>query len=463
MEEKNNQQFWIKNIRAIVIFIFIAVFLWLASQNFSLSGKFETEYDFSKPSAFVSHLMPPIRTGQIQEYNGIYFQEILYDPVYFDVKVPYGDFKKAKLTLEYENEAQELVQAGIMANEQVWQFQIKPVENLALDNLINSNNWELINENGMILLQKEKEYSSIDEFINNLPDFNQIAVYNYKLDQEYIIEGYTPVVRYWEINKVLQGAHEFYTYIKDEELNFAFDFEDTNSDQQDDIIITLFKGTEKVNEVKITDDFSSGIKEAALLEKNLKEGAYKIEIKASENILIKQIRTRQRYLTFIDKINLAPGQNSTTVYTNGNRLSFQTTHIEGLQAITVDGQPTELKEVHEQYIKEYKDGIKQIYIPKNDIKVATDGLFVFDPIEYFNPEVTNYSSVIDMDKRGIQYIIAQYHSPLIEKGWKQGVAEFDLSWIKPVDRKYKFIISAPGLSQNNNILKLSNIKLEFSR
>jgi len=462
---KEKQIFWKKNAKAVVVFFFIAVFLWLMNMNLALSGKFTAEYDFSKPSTFISHIMPPGRASEIKSDNGEFYQELIGEPVYFEVKAPYGGFATADLTIVYENENQAEIKAGIVVNDDPLQFKLQPIENKALDNMLNDNNWSKVSFEDIIVLQRENIYNSIDEFFMSMPKINEIAIYNYPLEMEYEMEEYTAKKGGVEINQILKGSHEMYTYLNDEILDFSFLVEDTDKSKKDNIDIRLYRNGKRVNQMHIEDDQEAIEKEIFFKsDENLPKGVYKVEIIASSNILINNITTSQDYLAFIDKLYLAGiDQDPASIYTNGNLVAFQTSHVEGLQTLQADDQELMLEKVHEQYLLQLNDGLKEIKVEKNDIQIATDGLFVFSQDQYFNPEITTFSEYVNLNQRGINYILAQYQSPAISDNIKQATVQIDLTGVKQKERKYKFMISAPGLSQKGNIIKVKEIRVEFNR
>ena len=73
-------------IRIILIFLPILAFVFLVNKNFALSGKTETVYNFDKNNHIVSILKPSGRALAIEKnINNDYFQQIIIDPVYFDL------------------------------------------------------------------------------------------------------------------------------------------------------------------------------------------------------------------------------------------------------------------------------------------------------------------------------------------------------------------------------------------
>jgi hypothetical protein len=214
----------------IAILFYIILFISLIYRNFVFEGHLVVEYDFENESPFISLLKPRGRVDQTiyTDENNDYYQKILIDPVYFDVKLP-RQFDTAKVSIQYKNPYEPILELGIAPGEDSPYFYLQPMENKLIDHLMYAKNWYKIRENKTILLQNEPKYTSIKDFKNNIPQDKKTGIYNYDLPVKYSIENYTPTQEGLEINKSLRGSHQFYTYVgPDENLDFKFNFQDSN-------------------------------------------------------------------------------------------------------------------------------------------------------------------------------------------------------------------------------------------
>ena len=227
---------------------------WLLFMAIVPSGKISYVYDFTKPNYFIGKLTPQERVEKIRDGQ----QKIIGNPVYFSLHTP-RRFNKAKLTLKYKETefpngksasgvTLPIIEAGILANKTIWQYDLKPMENKIIDQLAMS--WNTVQESEVILLQRENRYKTINEFLSNLPLRNEIALYSYELKDDYIIEGYEPRELSFEYQPkelssehselssfyALRGAYQFYTYIKNEDLDFIFNFIDINKNRDSEPI-----------------------------------------------------------------------------------------------------------------------------------------------------------------------------------------------------------------------------------
>ena len=107
--------------------------------------------------------------------------------------------------------------------------------------LIDESDWNRIDEDGLVLLQREKTYGSIKDFFANPPSRDDVAVYRTNLDIPYRQDDYQPTSATQTIDVSLRGHHEFKTYIKDETLFFTFSYMDMNRDEGEDVVqVTIF-------------------------------------------------------------------------------------------------------------------------------------------------------------------------------------------------------------------------------
>jgi len=205
----------------------------------------------------------------------------------------------------------------------------------------------------------------------------------------------------------------------------------------------------------------------------LTEGVYKVILDCEDEIFFRQIKTKQRYLTFIDRLYLVDspeysdglvGLNykPTVVYSAMPRLGFFTAHPEGLQHVGINKEVIEVKETHQNYYLTPQKVPSIIYVEKNDLKIFGRGLLALSEDTYFNPEIYNLRDLTELNS--INYLITDYHTPQsIEDGWKRNTVKFNLSNAKIINRKLKFVISATELNSLHDKIPIKEIKVSFSK
>lgn len=190
--------------------MFIFLFCFLFYKDFVPSGKMTIVNDFKNKSQLVSDLYPDIRIRKIErDEAGEFYQTMFIDPVYFEI-IPPRTFRKVKVVIRYKNENQSLFQYGVKRGKEGWAFDFRTLEFQKIDKL----SWPKLQAGNLILLEKRKEYESIENFLLTPPTRGRIAQFNYSLETaspddylltvlntktdldhvSYIIANYTPPV-----------------------------------------------------------------------------------------------------------------------------------------------------------------------------------------------------------------------------------------------------------------------------
>ncbi|HAH04090.1 MAG: hypothetical protein UV78_C0011G0010 [Parcubacteria group bacterium GW2011_GWA2_43_17] len=458
--------------------IIIAPFLvlgWLIKKDLVTDGQVEFVYDFRQDSPAITNLFPANRLSSVYRdtANDFFWQEVNAEPVYFETRLP-QTFDRATVEITYQNKNLPLVQVGLQTlGETAWNYDFKPLENQLVDQL----SWSKIEDQRGSLWQRQKKYLSFDQFIDDLDNLSNFAAYNYPVNRKFILTGYQPGNKKTVFNKTLRGYHSFYTYIKNEDLDFTFYIQDINrSEGPDYLTVKIYSDKNlKVYEQKVNDDgfinkFDPASPEQAIkvLVPGLPEGAYRVVLDCEDEMFFRQIETKQRYLTFIDRLYLVDNPEyddgftdllykPTAVYSTMPRLGFFTAHPAGLQHVGVNKEVVEIKETHRDYYLTPKKVPALIYVEKNDLKIFGRGLMALAEDMYFNPEIYDLRDLTELS--AIDYLVTDYHTPTEVQGWKTGQVKFDLSNASISNRKLRFVISAPELSNQSAAIPLKEIRI----
>lgn len=457
---------------------------------------------------------PAINLGVKQANDAFYLQPLAFEhpvlenlPDYWD-KIQEGDlvlWQKNKEYLKEEQSKQKTFEAikkeldgwkaeelkklvgefGFNPSNQVKKNEVEP-KKLSIDEEYNQKLAKLTEEN-KVAERPKPAFSSLSDFLSNLPAQEKIVRYNFSLTKYLQLADYKK--NYWtiEINKSLRGKHEIYTYVgQDEDLNFTFIIQDINRHAGEDIFkVTVFNNQdEKVKEISLSDDGGVDASGKASPERTLQvliegipHGLYRLVIDAPDDIFIKKIVTFQHLFAFKGNLYLTDNEEykdilgdkksePTTVYTNSTAIkaitshpaSFQTLQV-GLANLTID------KLLIPKEVTDLK-GITSIISPENDVYLEGDGLFafsqnqlnmIFDPVANLD-EVTNIG---DYD-----YIIASYPQAKKEGDWsvaKTQVTTPKLYFHKNQDLTASFIFDLPGLPENKRILKIKEVDVTFEK
>ncbi|HCC22267.1 TPA: hypothetical protein DEP86_02600, partial [Candidatus Uhrbacteria bacterium] len=149
---------WIVRFAAVVVVgaIFVHVVFTAASPN----GYLTVTTDLKSPSAFISDPKPMDR---LYLDEGSPFR-LIGSPVYLDLKPP-SPFETVTVRAEYINHGQPLVEIGALSNRLDGQYDMRSVENRLVDSL----SWSRLSSGRMSLLQRNKTYVTLDDFLTNPP------------------------------------------------------------------------------------------------------------------------------------------------------------------------------------------------------------------------------------------------------------------------------------------------------
>ena len=480
---------------------------WLFYMKIVPSGKISYVYDFKKPSRFINKLSPEDRvepssaSSSVEATDGKkatedklksnYSQKIIGDPIYFSLFTP-RRFNKAKLILKYrqkQNNNIPIIEAGVLADKTIWRYDLQPIENQIIDKLALT--WNVIEENGLILLQRDKKYNSIEEFLKDMPDKNEVALYNTYVNTHETNELKTNKTEVEadrglaskipeakplsaSVSASLRGPYQFYAYVKSRNLNFDFTFIDLNENKdKDPIELRLYYDNKLVNKKYLDDDIKNEISEEKKINfqtADLQNGIYKIELYVNDDIITEQIITKQE-ISFIHKIWIAKqklDENNLIIYTDSDELRVVTTNPDSLQTIKIDGLDLEINKTYKQFhaLINGNDQNSEIKLQKSDIILAGNGVFSFNKDSLINPvfKKVDANLKIDAENNKINYILAKYNAPTEHNGWKTSFAEFDLTKAYQENGKYNFLISIPGLRADDDIddwVKIDEIKVEL--
>lgn len=466
----------VRLIQVIVILIPGGLFLWLVNIATVPSGVFETERVVNESSPYLDRLLPDARVeAPFEEADGDWAQKIIGDPVFFFVH-PQRSFDSLTVEYRFKNKNTPIVEAGLLADAATGAYQLEPLQNLIIDN----STWNKISVDRTILLQRQKKYDSLDDFLTNPPVKSEIATYHYDLAEPYRLFDYAPSSEIKTTEVSLRGSHEFYTYIKNETLNFSFVFTDMNRQVGEDwvdIVVINEKGQPVAEERAYDDDNTSDDNSPSwpqtleVAVANLPEGVYKVQAKATEDIFFRAISTTQQKMAFLNQVWLADevgfrdNPSSVMFWTEGKNLKLSTRHATGAQTVSVGRGTVAITEPYLEYAYAPPEaGVVAVRVPAaEDLFVRADGHFAFSYLQYFNPDPVRLTAETDLDRAGVNYIIAEYISPEHDGEWLVARAGFSTANLPFTNQTWKLALSAPTVDQFDRDFLVHSIKATFVR
>jgi hypothetical protein len=403
-----------------------------------------------------------------------------------DVDVP-RSFDAVDVTVEYDNPDHPFVEFGVVTSQEPWAVALYPMENRIIDEALLT--WDRKERaDGLIVLQRSPTYESVDAFVDHPPTDMAVGIYQYTLTPEYHDANYTPQEGQVVIDRLLRGRHTFITYIKDETLHAEFDLRDMNREFNDDTVTArVYHADELIVEQILADD---GVTSAtgALSEKRtltidltgLPEAAYRIELIATDDIVIEQLRTAQHkfvvqnhlfvinneeYRSAFPEINT----DATTVSVSAEKLTVHSDHATGVQEITIGEEQLAIAKTSAPHIwvrpqESDVPAYRRLTTPKNDVIVDTKGFFAFTEDSFFDPnygiEQMNETTTLD-ELDAILY--RNYDSPIVTHGTAVQTQHIALEGVSGDRKHLLFVLSAPGIDREHRMLTVRSVKFTFTR
>jgi hypothetical protein len=443
----------------VLLLILVMFLLYMAIVPF---GEISYIQDFDSNNFFIQKLGP---NDRIQKQDGLV--RIIGDPVYFSLRTP-RRFNQVNLSYKFRTNIDEaIIETGPLVDKTIWRHQLKPINNSIINTLIDSGNAS--KNNNLLFWQKEKKYSSINEFLSVPPPNNEIALYYYSWPNEFVLIDYASSTEDLVIDYPLRGAYQFYTYVNTETLDFEFIFSDLNQNQDNDKIELILSYDGEILDLRSLDDEgkeNNKVEERGEIDlkiPNLPSGLYKIELKVSNDIVTKKITSKQNKLSFINKIELLRDNGVyIKMYTDSRSIQATTMYPDRLQSIQVGSSSLELAETYRQYQIFAQDNISEVVLEKDGIILSGNGVWAFNEKSLFNPNFKKVDK--DLDIINTDYILASYEVPVKEGDWQRGEQTFDLRQAYRENGAYQFVISIPGLRADDEFedwVEIGEIKVDL--
>jgi hypothetical protein len=468
-------------VRAAAALVAVATLGYVTSKALVLDGRLSVTTDFATPAPFVSEpkpsgrLAPPEKDG-----SGKVSSQFVADPLYIDLTPP-GRFDTIAMSVRYENAGQPVIELGALGSAIDEQYAHRPAENRLLDAL----SWSRVSSGELTLLQRNRRYASIDEFLREPPDRTTVATYHAKASFPYVLPDYAPSGVMHEREVSLRGHHRLYAYVKDEPLALTLQLQDMNRQLgADPVVLSVYRDgdDEPVTRTVLEDDGntqddqkSSKLRAISVSVPAPASGLYEIEFTANPDVFIRRIATRQRKLVFAGKLYLgdhvgySDRTDPITVNALGQLLIMRTPHAESGQSVSVGGAKTTLDQPNLRYKVDLGEraGFVPVVVPKRDVLLETDGVFALDRESAFDPfpmSIEWHTTAADLDSRGIDYVLTSYEPPADDDGLKSVEARFDERELaKTKEGAFRFVITAPGIGDLHNDVRIASVTFDMRR
>ena len=418
--------------------------------------------NFSKYNYFISEFSPRERIEKDSE--GL-LRLLVAEPVYFYLRPP-RSFETVSVTVSYKNPAP-LMELGICREKNSWNFERQPLYFKKLEELVH--NQHVLQENGLLLWQREKKYSSITEFINNPPKRESIALYNYSLPSSIGIPDYKlyDVPKEYEVG--LRGAYSFLTYSTGEPLDMTFSLLNEDVDHEQPVIFsvydsqgsTVFTETISLNQKTVNQPI---VIEKQVVTNQLTMGTYRVEIKTSDNVITSKIKTMQSRLAFLNRLSFTKdSRRNFVIFSDATNLQAQTLDPQSVQTITINNDQLHISETYKQFsiiLQDQTRLVKEIKLEHDNVVLAGDGVFSFSPTEIINPLPRQFTNKTDLEKSDIDFVLAKYEVLGLSGPFSRTV-HFDINPTCLDGKGIPFMIAAPEMNPEKPI-EVSTLAVTFT-
>jgi hypothetical protein len=452
------------------------LFFVLAWQYFAPTGTRTINYTMGETSPYVQRLLPDTRVSELREQAGDQYLTLLDEPVYFSVTPPPGNYASLQVDVQFDPGGTPILELGGLKDIAAQAFDFRPLANTLLEEL----SWtrhELTNDQA-IFTRDSKVKVDTDFFIQP-PDRSLVATYRTSFPTPYREPGYTPIAREQVFDVSLRGPHELLTYIKSEEFSFSVSYHDVNRTYgSDEGYIKVFnEAGELMLEQQILDDGNiydnqePGVAQVfTLTGKAWPEGVYRIVLSGTSDSVWRSLVTRQRYLVVKNRIFIAddvgylPQPRATSVFTQAPRLTFETSHREGLQLVTANNQSIFIDQVGAKYTRDIAgDGVYEMRSPVGDIKVTGDGKYAFSREAFFDPDPISLTAFTHLEDTPAEYVLATLAPVRYTDAWRVAGTTFQTTDLVMENGAYKFALSAPGIQDNLGQVKIHKLQVRFMK
>ena len=405
------------------------------------------------------------------------------DEVSFNLELPYGEFDKAVARIEYWGDPDDLL-IGVKDNSSQ-EYSSKIIHNKALNDL----DWNKVTDDGVVLFQKEKQFNSVSDFLDAIPSFVHgegsgeeqpvIATYHYEIKQPKPRVDISRVNSGSRIQATLRGDQVIYVYVKDEPLDIHFSKQDLNLNSGGDVLeIVVYDGNEMVYSQTIQDDediSASGVPGTALpvdvVVPGLEEGVYMVHLACTNDVLIKDITSTQKYLVFYDHLFLADHSlyqvgetRPATIYTDAQVLTASTFHTEALQTLTINDESfLVMGSVNRSYVQDMTEPVNKINVEMGSVLLSSENsVFAFSGDSFFDPFPLEIEPFREDRLFNVDYIVAGYDLPEKKGSMWLNEVTFDLSEENMTDGEVGFRLLSNNLMEDKQeiTIELLNIALE---
>jgi hypothetical protein len=427
-------------------------------------------------SPFVQRLLPDSRVSAVTGSGATAAVTLLDEPVYFSVTPPPGNFTSVKVALAFDPGGTPTFELGGLQDVASQSFAFQPLSNDLLEHL----GWVRHDlENGLSVFSKDPKSQAYGDFLVNPPKRNLVATYRATYPTAFRLPNYQPLGTVQKFDVSLRGPHELLTYIKNEDFNLFLTYTDVNRSYGADegSVRVLDEAGNLMVDYVIRDDgniydnqYSSVKQTISLSGHDWPEGVYRIVLSGTSDLFWRSMLTSQRYLVVKNRVFLGddvgylPTPRATTLYTDADRVTFETQHQEGVQTVQIGEATLKIAEVGGKYATTLPSGdLIPVRSPVGDVKLTGEGKYSFSEESFFDPDPTPVTAFTDLSDTNVEYVLAQLAPVTYDNGWRIASGTYATKDLAVENGAYKFALSAPGIHDDLGRVEIHAVTVTFTK
>ncbi len=451
------------------------------------TGRLRVGHGFSKPSPFVSEVVPVQRTARTEQGT-----VVSAEPVYVTVRYP-RPFQRMQASLVFENPDNLAIEIG--AQTQAAEiYDLQGINHPGLNALDVSDDWrKLPPQNGVALWQRNRaqpDYENLSAVWSVLPDQERTAYYGTPWLVPYLPDfARSQQPSEQKIPVPLQGGHVFYLATNQDSVSFSADVFDLNKRiGPDDVHVRLssWDGTvlaeqKLADDGNVADDGQLGSRQVLNLFHTglLEAGVYQLAIQATDDIILRDVTVQAPYLVAKGWLSVAGGPEYRAAFgenvggpvhlvTSSRTIVASTSHIDSLQPIHIGQESLVLQEPFESHEYVMPDTNRfllskgyELSLEQGNVRLSGRGVFAVSASGYFSPTPWYFDSTVDADVLELAHVIASYQPP---QGLGDGVYRqqftIDLTGAFAPDKAVRLQLAAPDMEKGQS-LTLLRLETDF--
>jgi len=264
-----------------------------------------------------------------------------------------------------------------------------------------------------------------------------------------------------------------YFYLSGSTLDLSGVITDRNDNKDsDDSEFLLFTNNRQVASVKIPDNRPekeeggdlSAPQSFQISRSDLSPGLYRLEFRASDDLLLSNLSVNSAYLSAINKIWIEGGS-PVNLLTDAAYLQIKALDPAVLQAVNFGQTAMDVTEIYHQYeIKNKQSGPHDISLVSGGLILENNGVFALTASTLINPDYPRLDRFAPLTGK-LDYILADYQPTItLADAWFKSSLDFAVADFYRENNQYSLILSAPGLKLDSGaggLVEIKEIKIRF--